>query len=448
MKKRVRLLLPVVLAIVLLLSACSGGEGGNSGSKASNDGGNNQESASPQETDKGKDPVKIRVAYYADETARETFNKIIENFMKEYDYIEVEDTGTDWTSHYTNLKVDLAAGQGPTVFLLDGPYIPQYASENAIVDLTDYLKEISMNDYYGFEEIRNPQGQYFAVPQGIQVNALYYNKDMFDAAQVEYPTSDWTTEDVYQAAQKLTNKEKKQYGIGLGNHFRYGWYTMIRQFGGDLLDKDRKISTFASDPKVKEAVEYMKKFWDEGLTPSFIEMEGELTLDPGSWFPRGYAAMFYDNFSRRLANDKEGINYDVALMPKGHNGGVNYSAFVANSWVLNDKASDKEKEAGWLFMKYFLGEEPQRLNGSLGEALTANKAIAKEILSSHTGNPEHVLAFLDNLEHAGDVGDSPVWEEWLGAVSTVFDEYFAGTITIDELLKKGDKAAQAVLDKQ
>ncbi len=447
MKKRRWMILSLVLAVVLLLSACSG-TGEKNNEKASHNGGNKGETASPGESGKEKDPVKIRVAYYADETARETFHNIIENFMHEYDHIEVEETGTDWTSHYTNLKVDLAAGQGPTVFLLDGPYIPQYASEGAIVDLSAYLQELSMDDYYGFEEIRNPQGQYFAVPQGIQVNALYFNKDMFDAADVDYPTDDWTTADVYQAAQKLTNKDKKQYGIGLGSHFRYGWYTMIRQFGGDLLSQDRKTSTFASDPKVREAVEYMKKFWDEGLTPSFIEMEGELTLDPGSWFPRGYAAMFYDNFSRRLANDKEGINYDVALMPKGHNGGVSYSALVANSWVLNSKATDQEKEAGWLFMKYFLGEEPQKLNGSLGEALTANKAIAKEILSTHTGNPEHILAFLDNLDHAGDVGDSPVWEEWLSAVGAVFDEYFSGTITIDELLDKGDKAAQAVLDKQ
>ncbi len=70
--------------------------------------------------------------------------------------------------------------------------------------------------------------------------------------------------------------------------------------------------------------------------------------------------MFYDNYQRRLSNDKEGINYDVAVVPKGANGGEHYSAFVANTWVLNAKAKEEEQKAGLAFMKYFLGEEAQK----------------------------------------------------------------------------------------
>jgi multiple sugar transport system substrate-binding protein len=275
---------------------------------------------------------------------------------------------------------------------------------------------------------------------------LYYNKDMFDKANVAYPTADWTTDDVYAAAQKLTDKDNKQYGIGLANHFRYGWYTTIRQFGGDLLDETRTKSTFASDPKVKEALIYMKKFWDESLTPSLLEQEGEVTPNHGTWFPRGITAMFYDNFARRLSNDQEGINYDVALMPKGV-GGVNYSALVANSWVLDAKANDTEKEAGWKFIQYFLSDEAQELNASLAEGITANKAMADAALSKHQGNPANIKVFLDSMEHASNVGDNPLWEEWIGAIDPLFTEYLAGKLDIEELLKKGDTAAQAVLDK-
>ncbi|GBG05820.1 ABC transporter substrate-binding protein [Paenibacillus agaridevorans] len=444
MKQATKAVTIFILLFTTILAGCSSNSGGNAGSSSTPDSGKNQ-SPAPSESTK-EEPVTIQVAYYADETARETFGKIIDKFMEKNEHITVEDLGTDWGTHYTNLKVDLASGDGPTVFLLDGPYIAQYAEEGAIENLTDRLKEISLQDYYGFDAIKNAKGEYFAVPQAIQVNVLYYNKDMFDEANVAYPTADWTTDDVYAAAQKLTDKDKKQYGIGLANHFRYGWYTTIRQFGGDLLDETRTKSTFASDPKVKEALIYMKKFWDEGLTPSLLEQEGEVTPNHGTWFPRGITAMFYDNFARRLSNDQEGINYDVALMPKGV-GGVNYSALVANSWVLDAKANDTEKEAGWKFIQYFLSDEAQELNASLAEGITANKAMADAALSKHQGNPANIKVFLDSMEHASNVGDNPLWEEWIGAIDPLFTEYLAGKLDIEELLKKGDTAAQAVLDK-
>ncbi len=151
--------------------------------------------------------------------------------------------------------------------MLDGPYIPQYSKEGTIADLTDRLKDLNLNDYYGFDVIKNPSGKIFAVPQAIQVNVLYYNKDMFDQAKIPYPNENWTTDDVYNAASKLFDKSRKQFGIGLPQHIRYGWYTVVRQFGGDLLDKERKHSTFASNPKVKEAFEYMKKVLGSRVNP-------------------------------------------------------------------------------------------------------------------------------------------------------------------------------------
>ncbi len=449
-RKSVLSLFALVMLASAALTACSsnnnnGGSASPSASSSQASPDSTAEASGNTATDNGE-PVTIQVAYYADEKARETFGQIIDKFMEANKNVTVENIGTDWGTHYTNLKVDLAAGQGPTVYLLDGPYIAQYASEGAIENLTDRLKDVKLDDYFGFEAIKNANNEYFAVPQAIQVNALYYNKEMFDAANVAYPTADWTTDYVYEAAQKLTNADAKQYGIGLANHFRYGWYTTIRQFGGDILDESRTKSTFASDPKVKEAMVYMKKFWDEGLTPSLVAQEGEITPNHGTWFPRGIVAMFYDNFARRLSNDQEGINYDVALMPKGV-GGVNYSALVANSWVLNAHAKDAEKEAGWKFIEYFLSDEAQQLNATLSEGITAKKSTAEEALSQHQGNPEHIKVFLDSMQYASNVGDNPLWEEWIGAIDPIFTEYLSGKITIDQLLEQGDKAAQAVLDK-
>ncbi|MDR6554867.1 sugar ABC transporter substrate-binding protein [Paenibacillus qinlingensis] len=436
MKKVMLTSLTAVISSSILLSGCSS----NSGSVASPEASSSASAASSK-------PVKIKVAYYSDETARATMGNIIKKFMETNKSITVEEIATDWQTHYDNLKVDLAAGQGPTVFLLDGPYIPQYSTEKTIQDLTTYTKDIKLDDYYGFDAIKTPQGKIFGVPQAIQVNALYYNKEMFDKAGVAYPNDNWTTDDVYQAAKKLTDKNSKQFGIGLPQHIRYGWYTVVRQFGGDMLNKERTKSTMVSDPKVKEAFEYMKKFWDESLTPGLKDQEGEISNKYYTWMSRKIVAMFYDNYARRLTNDKEGVKYDVAVVPKSPTGGVNYSAFVANTWVMNAKATEAEKQAGWEFMKYFLGEDAQKLNSTLAEGITANKKVAQAAIADHKGAPEHIKVFLDNMKYAGDLGDNVVWEEWMGAVDPIIKDYLSGKIDINKLLTEGDKAAQAVLDK-
>lgn len=181
MRKSMFGMLLSVFLVITVLAGCSSspGTGGNNGSSDQD----------PDQAGQSADsePGSIQVAYYADETARETFDQIIDQFMEENEHISVEKVGTDWGTHYTNLKVDLAAGQGPTVYLLDGPYIAQYASEDAIEDLTSRLQNIPLDDYYGFDAIKNADNEYYAVPQAIQVNVLYYNKDMFDAENLAYP---------------------------------------------------------------------------------------------------------------------------------------------------------------------------------------------------------------------------------------------------------------------
>ena len=53
------------------------------------------------------------------------------------------------------------------------------------------------------EAYKTPDG-YYGLPRDFQTIVLFYNKDMFDAAGVAYPTADWTYDDLRNAAKKLT----------------------------------------------------------------------------------------------------------------------------------------------------------------------------------------------------------------------------------------------------
>ena len=65
------------------------------------------------------------------------------------------------------------------------------ASTRAISSRPSLISANQVDGYYGF-------------PQGFATEIMYYNKDMFDAAGVAYPTDDWTWDDYTAAAEKLT----------------------------------------------------------------------------------------------------------------------------------------------------------------------------------------------------------------------------------------------------
>ncbi|GMQ64580.1 ABC transporter substrate-binding protein [Vallitalea maricola] len=437
MKKIISLLLVLIMVISVGLTACN-----NSSKK--DEANKNEVTTSEKIDDKElQAPVKIRVAYYAAGQATQTMQKIVDEFMAENPNIEVETIQSNWSGHYERLKAELAAGAAPEVFLLDGVYIPQYAERGVLEDITERASGLDENKFLGIKQLRTPEGKLFGIPQGIQVDVLYYNKDMFDEAGVDYPTADWTLDDLREAAIKLTNDE--HYGFAIpSNQLRYGWYPIIRQFGGDILDEDRKNSTIASDPKVKEAVKFMYDAWNtDKYVPEFEAMAGELTVKSHTYFPRQKVAMFYDAFVGTTRNNEAGVNYDVVIQPKQ---AEYYASFIANSWVLNANAGEAEKEAGWKYMEYYLSEKAQKLHATVADSLPSNKAVMEEMLSDTTTVPANKKAFLDTLEFAGTLAENAVWEEQNKVFQGALEKYLGNEISLDEFIQLADKDLQKVLD--
>ena len=66
---------------------------------------------------------------------------------------------------------------------------------------------------------------------------VYYNKDLFDKAKIDYPTDDWTWEDMRRIAKKLTKRDAN--GIALQLGFADDWNIAeqwIMSGGGRFVD--------------------------------------------------------------------------------------------------------------------------------------------------------------------------------------------------------------------
>jgi len=387
--------------------------------------------------------VNIRVAYYAVGEAAETMQKIVDLFMIKNPNIKIETFQSSWTGHYEKLRAELAAGDAPDVYLLDGVYIPQYAERGVLEDLTQRAAGLDEDNFLGLKQLRTPDNKLYGIPQGIQVDVLYYNKDMFDEAGLDYPTSDWTLDDLARNAKLLTNDDHWGFAIPL-NQIRCGWYPIIRQFGGDFLDKTRTKSVIKTDKKIKEALVFMHDAFDKyKYVPNAEDMAGVLTSKAHTYFPREKVAMFYDCYVGVTRNNGAGINYDVVIQPKQNN---RYASFIANSWVLNKKSDEAEKNAGWKFMEYYLSEEAQNLHIESANSLPANRAVMMKLLTDNTTNPENKLAFFETFGFAGTLAENAVWAEQNNAFQGHLSKYVSNEETLDEFINNTDKEIQSILD--
>jgi multiple sugar transport system substrate-binding protein len=430
-------LVTVFLAVVLLVSGCSGSQDG---------------------TGKSGDKVQLKLGFYSSGASDAKMQEIVKKFMLKHPNIEITTESAPYGKFFQKLDTEIAAGNAPDVWLSDGVYVAKFAERGATKDITDWVtKDLKPEDYYGLEFNKDAKGRYWGVPQGIQIAVLFYNKDMFDKAGQPYPNENWTWDDVKKAAEALTldgngknakdpafnGKAVSQFGLTFFS-ITEGWMSVLKSYGGGVLDETMQKSIIDS-PANKEALGWIVDGMKRNIftDPADLKSFKNNTLP----FPSGQAAMRIGIYARVLAANEAGINYDVTLLPKGPDG-KRFSPIIANSWVINSKASDAKAQAAWEWIKYWVTEdEVQKEWAGLGEAVPVKKSVAQSPLFLQTGkNPQNKQAFLDSFAFAGRIDDNAVWEEWLSKFNDHVNRAFLGEISVDEALSKADQDVQNVLD--
>ena len=140
----------------------------------------------------------------------------------------------DWDNYWTLLEAGASGGQMPDVFWMHSNTVQMYMENDLLLNLDPYLaadKSIDMSRYY--EGVKNlytrKDGKIYAIPKDHDTIALIYNKAIFDKYGVEYPNDNWTYEDMYKAAKKITESSNGSvYGFALDtSNNQDGWYNLV-----------------------------------------------------------------------------------------------------------------------------------------------------------------------------------------------------------------------------
>jgi len=188
-----------------------------------------------------------------------------------------------------------------------------------LLDISEYLA----NDD---RDVADPEDYFPGVWQTVAINdgvyglpwiaqpvVLYYNRDIFDAMGVEYPTADWTWDEFRAAAEALTNEE--HYGFTLNS-----WppiHMFIWSFGGEVISEDLQTSPIDSPEAIAGAQLYGDMIYNTTCCPSeeTIAEEGSAEM-----FKAGRVAMFMGGAADDL-DRVEGLNVGVSPVPQDINGG-------------------------------------------------------------------------------------------------------------------------------
>lgn len=286
----------------------------------------------------------------------------------------------NWNEYWTLLAAGAQGGSLPDVFWMHSNESQRYMSNKLLLDVTDRVAQSSVVDVANYPadiwSLYEYNKRYYAVPKDVDTIALWYNRALFDKAGLAYPNEDWTWEDLYHAAKKLTNAETNTYGfVNVNTNNQAGWYNIIYSNNGYVLSEDKKKSGMDLSATI-EAMKWYEWMIKENLMPpqNVMSESGEdvlfqsgkvaMTLQ-GSWM----VAAFRDN-AYTLAN------CDVAMLPKVAKTGRRASIYNGLGWAIS--AATKRADDAWMLVEYFGSEEGQLRQAELGITMSAYKDTSEK----------------------------------------------------------------------
>lgn len=281
------------------------------------------------------------------------------------------------------------------------PYI-----EKEGVDLDAVLSAGMLNGYY------RPGGKLDAMPLLANTFVFAYNKDMFDQFDVEYPTDDWTWDDLAEMAPGFVSGEGVNKTYALVNHWVNPNFALISK-GGIPYTDDFKTALVDS-AEVAAGLDLFGELVQIGAMPDDVAAKN---LPKEQLFVSGKAAIYpMGGFEISSVSEEIGdsFQWDAVLPPKDTVNQKNTNVTYATGYAMNVAA--KNKDAAWQFLKEMCYENEEMAKVTAKVGMPGNKKIAESDFSSTT------YGAVSNQKYVEGLATSRL-NIWGGALSSAGDQW-------------------------
>src|ERR1700759_1266911 len=281
------------------------------------------------------------------------FAKLVKQYEKANPGEKVSSLYVNNDNTLQKVTTAVQGGSPPDIAYLYGSWAPNVATIPKVVDLTQVVKQSSVNwnDFYvGERDVATGNGEGIGFPALVDNLAGVYNKQLFAAAHLPVPSPTWTWSQFVSDAQKLTDASKKQFGTAYvtpgSEDTVWHWEALLWEAGGSLLTPDNKKAAFDS----------MAGLTSLTTLKDMAVSDKSMYLDPtdqeyGNLFNSGKIGMLITG-PWDLATFTN-VKYGVQVMPSypGTSGG-HQTISGPDNWVVFDNSSAKtaaaEKFLLWL----------------------------------------------------------------------------------------------------
>ena len=360
----------------------------------------------------------------------------------------------DWDNYWTLLEAGASGGQMPDVFWMHSNTAQMYMENDLILPLDDYIAAddaIDLANYYdGIVQLYNSDGVQYALPKDHDTIALLYNKAIFDKYGVDYPTDDWSWDDVQAAAAAITEAGKDDgvfgYAMNTSNN-QDGWYNILYDYGAELITEDHKGTTIGSE-EGKAGMEMVRKILEVAAPQTTVAETGTDSLfqsglvgmiTQGSWMINSfYKAENHDDYAWAL------IPYGDANGNGACDEGERQSCYNGLGWAASAAVADPD--AAYSLISWFCNEENQIKQAQLGVTMAGMMSVSEEFASAFPGMDVSAFTKAETeakLYFRPYTRNTTVWED------AIQQEAFLAAWqdpTNPDLMAQGCDAAQSIIE--
>ncbi len=321
---------------------------------------------------------------------------------------EVDVQQVPWAQYWDLLKTDATSGDLPDVFNLSQDQFGFYNTNGVLLNLQPYFDANGVDTSVWGSGLVDPykgdNGDVYGAPLNWDSIVMFYNKDLFDAAGLDYPTADWTWDDFAADAAALTDSANGVYGAAVYNDYQSGWSNWIASTGVTPVATPDRTQCTLTEPGSIEALSFLKGLLDDGYMPSISVLGGTNADDEYNMFKSGKLAM-YSNGEWQLPNAIKDIpfNWDIVTLPKNPTTGMSRSTVHAVAYAASATTANPDLAAN--LIQYLASDEGEKFFAEAGGVPPADPApeLLQMWKDSFGDTTVNIQAFIDALNNSQGV---------------------------------------------
>ena len=384
-----------------------------------------------------------------------TLNKIVEEYNKSQDKIEVEALYQgSYQEALNKFKSVQGTDKAPALIQLNEISTEYMYNSGAITPMQEFVKK----DNYDLTKLEDTlinyytiNGTLYSMPFNSSASILLYNKDAFKEVGLDPEKAPKSYKELAEAAKKLT-KGTERYGFAM---IMDAWFIEQLLANENTLYVNEENGRAGKSPtavayngeKIKTIFNWLNDMYRDNTTTSY----GKEYQNTRAAFLSGKVSMYIDS-SAGIQQLTELANFEIgsAYVPSENGEFTGVPIGGASLWITNS-VSDEKQAAAWDFVKYAVSKESQALWASSTGYYSVNKeAYDLDLLKKDLEKTPQKLVAVNEIKDTQKTAATSgaivgVFPELRKVMTDSMEKVYVGKEKIDKIIDKMVKESDRIV---